>query len=495
MSQPNTTPGGGGYGTQPDRMTSLNSSQGQAPNEGPRGENSGGANETIFRMPPPRAPPNRAPLPRAAQSPPCYRNTFLDDAEQPAECSAHGRSASSTSAAALAMMSRLRTDFVDLGNIGRGGFCKVFKVIGRLDGAMYAVKRTERKLQGEREKCEALKEVQAMAGLGSGCEHIVRYFGAWMEYDHLYIQLELCESSLSSLQEKSITAMAEEAGKSGGDWGGDAAPFFGEKEVAKVLRHVGAALECAHARNIAHLDVKPDNILVLRGVYKLADWGRAVPTDGIGNVSFAPTDGRGMRRTVSVEEGDARYLAPELLRGEFHAGGGVSSARGSSCESPSTGLDAGMNSLPLDEDLEGGPGGTPGSDFVGLDRADIWSLGATAYELARGAPLPASGEEYQALRRGEMAPIVGFSLPFQTLLASLMKEDPAARPTARALLKSGALAPPSPVHPGTGQGMGACATGGGVNARHHPPLGHPPSCLGQESRASLGGCAGAGLMQ
>ena len=35
-----------------------------------------------------------------------------------------------------------------------------------------------------------------MASLGSGNDHIVRYFGAWLEYDHLYIQLELCETSL-----------------------------------------------------------------------------------------------------------------------------------------------------------------------------------------------------------------------------------------------------------------------------------------------------------
>jgi wee1-like protein kinase len=42
------------------------------------------------------------------------------------------------------------------------------------------------------------------------------------------------------------------------------------------------------------------------------------------------------------------------------------------------------------------------SDFVGLDRADIFSLGATAYELARGQLLPSSGDEYQSLRAGKM---------------------------------------------------------------------------------------------
>ena len=75
----------------------------------------------------------------------------------------------------------------------------MIKVISRLDGAEYAVKRTERKLRTERERREALREAQAMAGLGSGpgCEHVVRYYGCWMEYDHLYMRLELCEETLA----------------------------------------------------------------------------------------------------------------------------------------------------------------------------------------------------------------------------------------------------------------------------------------------------------
>ena len=170
----------------------------------------------------------------------------------------------------------------------------MFKVIGRLDGAHYAIKRTERKLQSEREKNEALKEVQAMASLGSGNDHIVRYFGAWMEYDHLYIQLELCETSLGGIVQQSMQSGGSQ-GVPGGGLGSQGADrrftAFGEREVTEVLRHVGAALACAHERNVAHLDVKPDNILVLRGVYKLADWGRAAPVDGAGG-GVSVEDGR-----------------------------------------------------------------------------------------------------------------------------------------------------------------------------------------------------------
>ena len=89
------------------------------------------------------------------------------------------------------------------------------RVIHRLDGATYAVKRTERKLQTHRERLEALREVQAMAALSGassqspGLEHAVRYYGARTERDrdgeHLFMQLELCDDTLASMQERAIT--------------------------------------------------------------------------------------------------------------------------------------------------------------------------------------------------------------------------------------------------------------------------------------------------
>ena len=164
-SQLGSQPAGMGLGSQHANWGGA--SQGLPENggaaAGARGENSGGGEDAVFRVPAPRAPSGgRAPLPRAAQSPPCLRNPFLGERDQPDETPAHAR-ANGASAAALATMSRLSADFVDLGVLGRGGFCKVFKVISRLDGSQYAVKRTERKLQSERERREALREVQALA--------------------------------------------------------------------------------------------------------------------------------------------------------------------------------------------------------------------------------------------------------------------------------------------------------------------------------------------
>ena len=447
-SQLGSQPAGMGLGSQPANWGG--SSQGLPENggaaAGARGENSGGGEDAVFRVPAPRAPSGgRAPLPRAAQSPPCLRNPFLGERDQPDETPAHAR-ANGASAAALATMSRLRADFVDLGVLGRGGFCKVFKVISRLDGSQYAVKRTERKLQSERERREALREVQAMASLGGGAdrggEHVVRYFGCWMEYDHLYIQLELCDTTLSAAFAACVESRARESMDAETSAGG--AKRFGQKEIEKVLRHVASALAFAHARNVAHLDVKPDNVLVRDGVYKLADWGRAAPVDGVGYVGDSLKERPKSPKPVSVEEGDSRYLAPELLRGEF---------------APYEATRAEESETPGPHATRDGENRSPYS-FVGLDRADVFSLGATAYELASGAPLPASGEAYQALRNGRVSfasfaasPTTRgatrfsdgsrretdardgcFTTAFQTLVSSMVAASPGARPCAAEVL-------------------------------------------------------------
>ena len=565
-SQPGGFSGGSqGYGLAPPPN---GSSQPWASSLADRGECSGGAApESVFRVPAPRAPPGaagRASIPRAAQSPPCARNPFLPAEEQPAEVPAHGRSApanGTSNAAAYATMSRLRLDFVERGVVGRGGFCKVIKVISRLDGAEYAVKRTERKLRTERERREALREAQAMAGLGSGpgCEHVVRYYGCWMEYDHLYMRLELCEETLADRFARARERWEEaERERGASERGADANEQLQlhsrlgvsslERELLVVLEHACSGLAYAHSRGVAHLDVKPDNILYLRSAYKLADWGRAAPLDGVGYVSDTAETAEKARSLASVEEGDARYLAPELLRGEFrsganalHAGGGVSERRGGAVsqeESPMAATGGGsqganrfgfgaagapsptpflgvgdspaaQKSAPDGDgattmETEGSDGGTPArsnrgsaADAAppGLDRADVFSLGATAYELARGAALPSGGEAYQALRRGEMDPLDAraFGSAFRAVVAGMLRENPAARPSAAEVKAEvirvkaeGIRAAPG----GGGDGVAGIAGGSSVIGLFSPAV---PESTQKEPIAARGGLgSGAG---
>lgn len=114
------------------------------------------------------------------------------------------------------------------------------------------------------------------------------------------------------------------------------------------------ALSRIHSKGLVHLDVKPDNIYVLNGVYKLGDFGRATRADG----------------SLSIEEGDARYVALEIIN----------------------------------------------DDYSQLPKVDMFALGATIYEMARGSPLPSSGSQYQSLRQGKISLLPGCSLPFQNIL-------------------------------------------------------------------------------
>ena len=152
-----------------------------------------------------------------------------------------------------------------------------------------------------------------MAGLGSGpgCEHVVRYYGCWMEYDHLYMRLELCEETLADRFARARERWEEaERERGASERGADANEQLQlhsrlgvsslERELLVVLEHACSGLAYAHSRGVAHLDVKPDNILYLRSAYKLADWGRAAPLDGVGYVSDTAETAEKARSLASV---------------------------------------------------------------------------------------------------------------------------------------------------------------------------------------------------
>ena len=109
-------------------------------------------------------------------------------------------------------------------------------------------------------------------------------------------------------------------------------------ETRSILRQLASALAYAHARGVAHRDVKPQNcVLAVDGRVKLMDFGLAQ------HESNAPTS-----RTAMVD-GTPKYLAPEAARGE-----------------------------PLD------------------GRADVYSLGVMAFQMVTGR-LPFEAEDVRTL--------------------------------------------------------------------------------------------------
>ncbi|KAK1292931.1 Wee1-like protein kinase [Acorus calamus] len=248
-------------------------------------------------------------------------------------------------------LSRYRTDFHEIEQIGCGNFSRVFKVLKRIDGCLYAVKHSIRQLRMDTERRHALMEVQALSALGPH-ENIVGYYNSWFENEQLYIQMELCDHSLSTKRSPRVPA----------------------GEALDTMYQIAKALQFMHERGIAHLDVKPDNIYVKNGVYKLGDFGCATLLD----------------RSLPIEEGDARYMPREILNDTHEH----------------------------------------------LDKVDIFSLGATIYELVKGSALPESGPQFSNLREGKITLLPGYPMQIQSLLKVMMDPDPVRRPSAKEIVEN-----------------------------------------------------------
>lgn len=152
-----------------------------------------------------------------------------------------------------------------------------------------------------------------------------------------------------------------------------------DDDVIKFLHDVAAALECLHAHNIVHQDIKPDNVLLDDDCnFLVTDFGISTQSAGDG----VPTSG--------IYGGTKAYMGPERFE------------RGS----------------------------TP------IKMNDIWALGATAYELAAGnAPFGDNGGLVQA--QGEEVPDLPDTLQpeVRQIILSCLETEPWNRPTAEDIRK------------------------------------------------------------
>ncbi|KAJ3427511.1 membrane-associated tyrosine- and threonine-specific cdc2-inhibitory kinase [Anaeramoeba flamelloides] len=111
-----------------------------------------------------------------------------------------------------------------------------------------------------------------------------------------------------------------------------------EHQIWEILTDSLLALEFIHSNGFVHMDIKPENILIHKNKYMLCDFGNMI------------------KEGEEFEEGDSRYLAPNTL-GELF------------------------------------------KDLPSKKTYDIYSLGATIYQLSVGdTELPTGGEFWEQLR-------------------------------------------------------------------------------------------------
>jgi len=287
-------------------------------------------------------------------------------------------------------VTRYYKEFAEQLKIGSGVFGSVFLCRHRLDGCLYAVKKSLRPVAGSSNERRAMNEVYAHAVLGAHA-HVVRYYSAWAEDDHMVIQNEYCAGgSLGQAisQQRMHGAVST------------------ERQARTVLLHVAKGLKYIHSLHMVHLDVKPDNVFIAseddrhntpssqrhrRRSFGSVDDGFEDDTPSAASNTYKIGDLGHVTSVIdpAVEEGDCRYLAPEMLQ----------------------------------------------DDYSDLPRVDVFALGLTIYEAATGRHLPQNGEEWHTIRNGNLPDIPGYSKPFQDLIKRMIHIDPSRRPTAAELVE------------------------------------------------------------
>ncbi|XP_070492076.1 membrane-associated tyrosine- and threonine-specific cdc2-inhibitory kinase isoform X2 [Chironomus tepperi] len=247
--------------------------------------------------------------------------------------------------------------FDQIKRIGEGSFAEVYKVRSKEDGQYYAIKKMRFIHRGENYRRERLDEVRRYEEFSDN-ENCMTLYKAWEQDDLLYMQVELCQGSVQDYVEK--------------------VKKVPESFIWSFLLDLLLALKSLHDKSLIHLDIKLDNVLLTNDYRcKLADFGLVF-------------DIKNSNRSRAIE-GDSRYIAPELLEGNYCLAN------------------------------------------------DIFSLGITLLELASNVELPANGKLWQSLRTGIIPQEISnemksLSPELLSIIKSMLEPEPQKRPTVNSLL-------------------------------------------------------------
>ncbi|KAI3641828.1 hypothetical protein MIR68_000097 [Amoeboaphelidium protococcarum] len=197
-----------------------------------------------------------------------------------------------------------------ISKIGSGQYAEVLLVKSRPDGNLYALKRAFIPYSGAKDRLNAIKEVEILLRLRQNQNYISSYaqsdnpikvnvikmHEAWEQAGILFTVTEYCSRGTLSdfiVQSQSILQF----------------------ELYSVAFQIASGLQYIHSLNIVHLDLTPFNILLAAdGTWKIADFGLSELCYTAESSSNDIKDRAVLGRML---EGDRRYIAPEVLNGDY----------------------------------------------------------------------------------------------------------------------------------------------------------------------------------
>jgi hypothetical protein len=382
---------------------------------------------TLLASGPPQRPVRRAPAPPvvASQTPEVPSNTSLSEPSEPAAVPPAQPPQPPPGLQTPTPGPPPNSDYRLEKLIGRGGFGEVWRALAP-GGLAVAVKIIDRPADHE----ARVREERALDVIKQLKHHfLVQTHAYWAAADRLFIVMDLAEGSL-----RDRLVECRKAGQRG----------VPHAELLRYFREASEALDYLHKKGVLHRDIKPDNLLVVEGHMRLADFGLARSQTQL---------------MVSVSgSGTPAYMAPEMWRGHAGPASDLYSLAYSYAElrlgrRPFTSSDY---AAVMFDHLEHTPdlGNLPQAEKAVLLKAlakKPTERYATCTEFARAleaaaAPSPAVPA---TLQHGERGPQTAPATPTQVdggAPPRTEQEVAGSRPSATNRIPSDVIAPPPPVH-------------------------------------------------